>query len=114
MQSDRNHVKESLGEIKLPFEIACDTDMKFYDALSIAPANNVDELLGNKKDYLEEKMAKAEASGFYHGDYEGDEQQLPAMFIVDESGQILYSHYAKNLTDMPEIDDVLSILEEVK
>lgn len=110
MQSDREHIRESLGEEQLPFEIICDVDMKFYDALNIAPASTVEELLGSRKDELEEKIAQAENSGFYHGDYEGEEQQLPAMFIVDEEGQISYAHYAKDLMDMPKIDDVLKML----
>ena len=59
---------------------------------------------------LKEKGAKAAACGFSHGDYEGNEQQLPAMFIVDEDRTINYVHYAKNIMDMPTVDEVLNLL----
>lgn len=110
MQSDPEHVRASLGEAGIPFDIICDTDMKFYDELHVAPAESMEALAGKNKALLEEKGAKAEAYGFVHGDYEGDEQQLPALFIVEEDGTISFAHYASDLMDMPEIDDVLNLL----
>ena len=56
------------------------------------------------------KGEKAAACGFSHGDYEGNEQQLPAMFIVDEDGTVLYAHYARSIMDMPSVDEVLAML----
>lgn len=110
MQSDKEHIRESLKDTKLPFAIICDDDMKFYDTLAIAPAGSMDELAGKMLDKLQAKGALADEYGFQHGDYEGDEQQLPALFIVDESGIITYAHYAEELIDMPDIDEVLELL----
>ena len=59
---------------------------------------------------LKEKGAKAAALGFSHGDYEGNEQQLPAMFIVEEDGTVSFAHYAKGIMDMPTVDELLEIL----
>jgi hypothetical protein len=42
--------------------------------------------------------------------YEGNEQQLPALFIIDEQGTVTCAHYAQNIMDMPLIDDVLKLL----
>lgn len=61
-------------------------------------------------DELKEKGAAAREAGFVHGDYEGNEMQLPAMFIVNEDGIIEYVRYAKNIMDMPKIDEVLAML----
>ncbi len=110
MQSDKEHIRESLKDETLPFEIICDADMEFYNTLMIKPAESMDALAGKMLDKLQKKGAKADEYGFEHGDYEGDEQQLPALFIVDESGVITYAHYATELIDMPEIDEVLELL----
>ena len=112
MQSDQAHVQNDLKDIQLPFDIICDNEMKIYNALSIEPAASMQELGGGAENLalLKEKGAKAAACGFSHGDYEGNEQQLPAMFIVEEDGTVSYAHYAKNIMDMPTVDGVLELL----
>ena len=67
-----------------------------------------------QKDCLEKLIGTAGMNvmrmNFSHGDYEGDEQQLPAMFILDENGVATYVHYAANIMDMPTVDEVLNLL----
>ena len=112
MQSDREHVVNDLqntGAV-LPFEIICDPDQSIYNLLSIRAAESKEELLGDGLEKLQAKGAAAREAGFSHGDYEGNEQQLPAMFIVDEKGTVCYAHYAASIMDMPSIDDVLNLL----
>lgn len=110
MQSDKEHLRNSMSPEDLPFEIVCDSDQIFYDTLMIQPAASMDALAGTMTDRLQAKGALADQYGFSHGDYEGNELQLPAMFIVDEDRKILYAHYATELADMPEIDEVLDLL----
>ncbi len=110
MQSDPAVVREDLKEEKLPFDIICDTDMEIYKALEINPAESMEALVGGSMPKLQEKGAAAAAAGFAHGKYEGDEQQLPAMFIVEGDGTVSYAHYGKDLMDMPLVDDVLAML----
>lgn len=110
MQSDQKHVQEDLKDVKLPFDIICDENMEIYQALDILPAHSKKELIGDKRSELLEKDAKASTLGFSHGDYEGNEMQLPAMFIVNKDGIVEYAHYAKTIMDMPTIDEVLKIL----
>ena len=112
MQSDREHVVSDLNSTgtELPFEIICDSDQKIYDLLCIEAVQSAEELLGERAEDLKEKGAAARAIGFVHGDYEGNELQLPAMFIVGEDGTVCYAHYAENIMDMPGIDEVLHML----
>ena len=70
----------------------------------------MEALLGDQLAALQKKGAAAAEAGFSHGDYEGDEQQLPAMFILDENGVATYVHYAANIVDMPTVDEVLNLL----
>lgn len=60
---------------------------------------------------LEAKKQKIKEAGFVHGKYEGNEQQLPAMFVVDPDGSVVYAHYAKNSIDMPTVEEMLRILD---
>lgn len=112
MQSDRAHVQNDLSSTGtvLPFEIICDPDAKIYDLLSVEPAADMQALVGNDLEALREKGRKAAECGFSHGDYEGNEQQLPAMFIVNEDGEVEYTHYAASIADMPSVDEVLNML----
>lgn len=112
MQSDREHVKKALKNIELPFEIICDEKKEFYDTLMILPAASIGLLAVDMTEELKKKGDMAETYGFSHGDYEGDELQLPALFIVDDAGRILYVHYARELADMPDIDQVLELLDQ--
>ena len=109
MQSDQKHVQNDLASTNttLPFEIICDPEMKIYNMLEINPAESMEALADGVLDQLKEKASKAREAGFSHGDYEGNEQQLPAMFIVDEDRKVLYAHYAENIMDMPSIDEIL-------
>ena len=112
MQSDQAHVQNDLKEIQLPFDIICDNEMKIYNELNIEAAETKQDLLGGEENLvlLKQKGANAAACGFVHGDYEGNEQQKPAMFIVDENATVIYAHYAKHIMDMPTIDEVLELL----
>lgn len=110
MQSTSENVKHDLDGQILPFPLICDSDMHVYQSLDIAPANSMEELVGEDMDALKTKSDKAKACGFVHGVYEGNEQQLPAFFYVDGNGKVLVSHYAKTIVDMPSIDEMLAMI----
>lgn len=112
MQSDQAHIRRDLADEPVPFEIVCDDQMTLYQSLDILPAKTKEALLGDGLAKLQEKGAAAQAAGFSHGDYEGNEQQLPALFIVQEDGTVSYAHYAASIMDMPGIDEVLQRLEK--
>lgn len=114
MQSDPAVVREDLKDSSLPFHIICDQSQEIYKALEI-PATETKEqrMPTDPADLarLEEKKKKVQESGFVHGKYEGNEQQLPALFVVEPDGTVIYSHYAKNSIDMPTVDEMLAILD---
>ena len=113
MQSDTAHLQNDLkqSDTVLPFEIIADPGQVIYRRLGINAAGSKEELLGSSAEQLKRKAAAAREVGFSHGDYEGDELQLPALFILDDQGTVLYSHYAETLMDMPGVDQVLRLLE---
>ncbi len=113
MQGEAEIVREEFRENPLPFDIICDTKQEIYKTLNIEATKTKEELMpqsGEEKAAYVKKREAITALGFAHGKYEGDEQQLPALFITDNNGKVLYSRYAKNIADMPAVEDVLALL----
>ena len=46
-----------------------------------------------------------------HGDYEGEELQLPALFIVDNEMNVTFAHYGKAAGDVPDIEKIAELLK---
>ena len=116
MQSEPANVREDLKDAKLPFDIICDPAMEIYRSLEIRPAASQQDRLPTalaEIAKLEEKKKKVAEAGFVHGKYEGDEQQLPALFVVECDGTVSFAHYAKNSIDMPTVDEMLKVLREL-
>ena len=112
MQSDKAHIQNEFKEERLPFDLICDPEMKIYHEFMIEAAKDKDELLG-KKEFADKLFAKSpliKEAGFEHGDYEGDEMQLPALFIINKDGNIDYAHYGEAIADMPNVDEILAML----
>jgi len=112
MQSDQEHIRRDLeaSNTVLPFSIICDPKQEIYRLLDIKAAATKEEMVEGVMDKLKEKGGKAREAGFVHGDYEGNELQLPAMFIVNEDGVVEYANYARNIVDLPTVDEVLAML----
>lgn len=108
MQSTPDKVQRDLAGSTLPFYLICDSKQEIYKTLEINPASDMPSLVGEDMAKLQEKGAKAARAGFKHGDYEGDEQQLPAFFFVDGDLTVKEAHYAKTIMDMPTVDDMLA------
>ena len=108
MQSKPEIVQRDLAGGTLPFHLICDEAQEIYKTLEINPAADMPSLLGDGLEKLQAKRAKVVEAGFVHGDYEGIEEQLPAFFYVDADLTVKEAHYAKNLMDMPTVDDMLA------
>ena len=114
MQSDPAVVLEDLKDSPLPYHIICDQSQMIYQTLEIPATATKEERMPTLPEdiaKLEAKKQKIKEAGFVHGKYEGNEQQLPAMFVVDPDGSVVYAHYAKNSIDMPTVEEMLRILD---
>lgn len=112
LQSDKALLAEELKDTPLPFDIICDPEMKIYQELEILPAPSMEALVGDQLEALKIKGAAASAAGFSHGKYEGDEQQLPAMFIIGADGVVQKAIYAETIMGLPTLDELLPMLED--
>jgi len=113
LQSTPESVNLDLKDDPSPYEIITDPDQTIYKNFEIeAPEDKEARRPKEAADVAkwEAKIAKVKASGFVHGRYEGNENQLPALFIVAPDSTILLAHYAKNSIDMPTVDELLGQL----
>lgn len=107
LQSEPETISSQIRKEDLPFDIICDPQQNLYRELEIEAAKSMASMADVKAMM---KLAKATASGIKHGKYEGNEQQLPAAFVMDRELQLSYVRYAKTLSDMPEIKELISLL----
>lgn len=109
LQSTQEIIKEADKEIRLKFEIICDPQQELYKKFEIGAATSLEAL---KAGNIAEKVAEAKSMGLSHGEYEGNELQLPAMFIIDGNNKVIYSHYAEDGADIPRAKEVLNMVYE--
>jgi hypothetical protein len=118
-QSSPEILRSQLKKEEIPFEIFCDPEGSLYRLFDIGYLHVGFFMRGlsgtppkppQYDERLEAKLAEAKALGITHGLYEGNEQQLPAVFAADEKQKILLAHYSKDLVDIPDTDTLLSYL----
>lgn len=107
LQSDRTKLQEKVNREDLPIDIICDPKMELYHEFEIKAAKNKMGLADAK---VVAKLMQAKKEGIAHGDYEGEELQLPAVFVMDRNGKITYAHYGKSAGDIPDGEEILKLL----
>ena len=40
--------------------------------------------------------------------------RMPAMFVVNREGQVVYSHYGRSMADIPENEEILKVVDHLK
>lgn len=104
LQSKQENLKKELRDYKLNFEIILDPEMKLYKKFSLESAEKKEDLVD---EYSMERILLAKEKGFIHGEYEGDEMQYPATFIINKEGIVILSKYGKTATDTLTVNELL-------
>lgn len=108
LQSDPKIVADQTADRALPFEIICDPDQTLYKEFEIAPAASKDVMIGPR---AEAKRIRFDELGLVHGEYEGEELQLPATFVLDRDLHVSHVHYSKTIDDVPTPDEMVSLIK---
>ena len=106
LQSDPGKIAAQQGPQALPFDIICDPEQKLYKQFDIRPAKSK---LGMVSLKTIGKLGKAKA--FTHGEYEGDELQLPAVFVVKPDLTLTHVHYGTSAGDVPDPEVLAPLLK---
>ncbi len=107
LQSTADSIKKQMTTSSFPFDIICDPKEELYKALSIPMARDMEELGGGD---VMSKIAEAEKLSLSHGDYEGEELQLPATCVIDKDMIVTYVKYGENGGDTPSPDELRILL----
>lgn len=113
LQSDPAVIEEGLRDADIPFDIICDPEMTIYRQFEIPVAADMKQLGGATPELLQrlqDKGKAAAACGFSHGKYEGDEMQLPAVWVVEADGVLSYVRYGEAVADIPTPDELIAML----
>lgn len=114
LQSSVEIMRSQTTENNPPFDIVCDPTMSLYQSYEIKAAASKEELIDRNNEASMARMAykrsKAAEHGLTHGAYEGEELQLPAFFLLDSDMNVQQAHYAKTITDMPDVEEMLALL----
>ncbi|MBO6000113.1 MAG: AhpC/TSA family protein [Lachnospiraceae bacterium] len=108
LQSDPEKLSAALSGKSLPYPVICDPGQELYRLLDISAAASMENMMGPK---APAKIERVKAGGYQHGDYEGEELQLPATFVVDPDLNVLYAHYAAEAADSATADELIRILK---
>lgn len=108
LQSKPDLIAAQVEPGDLPFDIICDPDQTLYRQFEIKPAKSQMGLVDPK---AVAKIAKAKAAGFQHGESEGEELQLPAVFVLDGDRRVGYAHYGASAGDIPSPDELAGLLK---
>ncbi|HJC48213.1 MAG TPA: redoxin domain-containing protein [Candidatus Lachnoclostridium pullistercoris] len=98
------------GQLKpgdLPFDIICDPEGKLYKAYGIAPAESMEAMVDS---HTMEKIKEAQAEGYQHGEYEGNELQLPAAAVIEKDLTVVFVHYGTSAGDVPDVKELADLL----
>lgn len=121
MQSDMSTLAKN--QKKYPFELIADPECKLYDMYNVFEADGIVNMLAGDK-FIEMVIGKnvykmlnldmiESVNSAMSPSEETDgprENQLCAFFAVDKNMNITYAHYAKTMTDFPDVKDIIKIL----
>ena len=105
LQSKPEILAQGIDEQGIPFTLISDPEQKLYPLYNVQAVDGYEAMQagitpeGGAK--FAAKMERGKAAGLAHGEYEGNEYQLPGYFLIDSEMNLLKDHRAKNMADMP-------------
>lgn len=105
LQSAQQSVAAATEADPFPFELICDPDAVLYDRYNVFEAGSPFAMAAGNVQLLQAMggVKKVLLSTFSGQKTEGRAQQLPAVFLVMPDMKIRYAHYARNLSDLPDL-----------
>ena len=110
LQSSPETLRQQTLAKEVPFLLISDPQQELYHLYEVKPAASMLKMLRLNGKLLKKASALMKRK-LKHGAYEGNEQQLPALFIIGKDGTVEVAHYARSMGDMPTVDEVLAKLD---
>ncbi len=114
LQSKPEILQNGIDTQGIPFTLISDPEQKLYPLYNVPAAEGYEGMRNDMTPELAQKFAakveRGKAAGLTHGEYEGNEFQLPGYFLIDREMNLLKEHRAKNMADMPIGEEYLDLL----
>jgi peroxiredoxin len=108
IQEPTETIAEKAAKANIPFPIISDPEQILYQLFEIPSSESVRKLVAGVS---EEKLNEMIDYGIDCYQVEGNELQLQATVAFNRSGQVVYSHYAENISDVPSPTELVERLE---
>ena len=110
LQSSPETLRQQTLIEQIPFEVVCDPKGVLYQLYDVNATSSPLAMINPFDRKLWKKAASLLKQHLKHGAYEGNEQQLPALFLVSHNMDLFHSHYAKSISDLPSVDQIIKLL----
>lgn len=90
-------IEESIEEDHLPYTLICDPEGELYEHFGVESEKN---WLKSYSFHALKILKKAKKQGFE--EKRSEPQQLPLTAVIAPEGKVLFAHYGKSMTDLPE------------
>jgi peroxiredoxin len=106
LQSQQSTITSQMDKDTLPFDLVCDPDQTLYKLLAIGSQTEPLDFVNLKDSFILNKLNTMTAAGYDHvvGQPEGNENQLPAAFVVTPDLKVTYVHYGTWPGDAPSVE----------
>ena len=109
LQSAPETLRQQTLAKEVPFHLISDPQQELYHLYDVKPAASILKMLRLNGKLLKKASALMKRK-LKHGAYEGNEQQLLALFVLDGNRTVLHAQYAAHLSDMPDVEELLTLL----
>ena len=110
VQSTLNRVKQYSQRKGIDFYLIGDYERKLYELYQVSKGG-ISALLSPR---VMVASIRATLKGNFHGKFEGDELQKPAVFIIDPEGKIAYLEYGKDIASIITEQKFFEIIKSLK
>ena len=105
LQSKPEILAQGIETQGIPFKLISDPEQKLYPLYHVQAVDGYEAMQAGMTPKAGQKFAakmeRGSAAGLTHGEYEGNEYQLPGYFLIDSDMNLLKAHRAENMADMP-------------
>lgn len=110
IQGTEAEVSERTAKMNIPFTVIADAEQMLYQHFEIPSSDSMRDLVYGVS---EEKLLEFEYYGIECQRFEGNELQLQATVVVDRRGQVVFSHYSENISDVASPSELYQMLQTV-
>ena len=105
LQSSRQSIAAAAETDPFPFDLICDPDALLYDRYNVFEADSPFAMVAGDLGLVKAMggVKKVLLNTLRGEKTEGRAQQLPAVFVVTPQLEVRYAHYARTLSDLPDL-----------